>query len=98
MCFIVPWQIKRIHVENLEDPDKFDRLITAIRESRSIPGYSTILWKVGTKVGLFNPVKICISRMKRSNSGKYKQALGGFSTTESAQKKCFSKCMKEARK
>ena len=45
--FSVPWTIKKIHVENEEDPNKFDKLIDAIRDSHSVPGYSKVLWSVG---------------------------------------------------
>ena len=45
--FSVPWTIKKIHVENEEDPNKFDNLIDAIRDSNSVPGYSKVLWSVG---------------------------------------------------
>ena len=42
----VYWQIKRISVEKKDDPKKFDKMIFAIRQPRSVPGYSRILWDV----------------------------------------------------
>ena len=44
----VYWQIKRIAVEDRDDPDKFDKMIRAIRQRKSVPGYSTVLWDVRT--------------------------------------------------
>ena len=43
---LVYWQIKKIHVEDVKAPDKFDKMINAIRERKSIMGYSTVLWDV----------------------------------------------------
>ena len=40
------WQIKRISVEKKDDPKKFDKIIFAIRQPKSVRGYSTILWDV----------------------------------------------------
>ena len=44
----VPWTLKKIHVENIDDPEKFNKMIDAIRDSKSVPGYSKVLWSVGT--------------------------------------------------
>ena len=44
--FAVYWQIKRISVDNKNDPNKFDNMIRAIRQRKSVPGYSTVLWDV----------------------------------------------------
>jgi len=38
------WNIRRIKVEDQNDPDKFDGLISAIKSSEDMPGYSKILW------------------------------------------------------
>ena len=48
MRFVIAvyWQIKRIAVEDRDDPDKFDKMIRAIRQRKSVPGYSTVLWDV----------------------------------------------------
>ena len=42
------WSIKQIQLSEKEksNPKKFDRMIQAIRSSKSVPGYSTILWEV----------------------------------------------------
>ena len=42
--------IKSISVKNTNDPNKFDKMITAIREPKSKPGFSTVLWDVRTQV------------------------------------------------
>ena len=44
----VYWQIKHINVDKEEqkDPKKFDNLISAIKDPKSVKGYSQVLWEV----------------------------------------------------
>ena len=42
----VYWQIKAINIEDIDDPQRFDKMIKAIRNATSMPGFSTILWSV----------------------------------------------------
>ena len=44
--FSVPWHIKKIQVEDSNSPNKFNKMIRAIRNSKSVPGYSEVLWQV----------------------------------------------------
>ena len=44
----------------VDDPNKFDKMIFAIRENKSIPGFSTVLWSVSHKISSV-VVHICVS-------------------------------------
>ena len=56
----VYWQIKSIEVTKVDDPNKFDKMIFAIRDNKSYPGFSTVLWSVSHKVSSV-VVHFCVS-------------------------------------
>ena len=76
LLLTVHWQVKYISVEREDDKNKFNKMIFAIRQSRSIPGYSTMLWEVPDRTFVSHSY-YCL-RILKSNSGSLKQAPNGF--------------------
>ena len=76
------WSIKQIQLSEKEksNPKKFDRMIQAIRSSKSVPGYSTILWEVkySSKKQRFIQTMDEMYRIPKNNNGKRIHQYSGF--------------------
>ena len=74
--FSVPWHIKKIQVEDSNSPNKFNKMIRAIRNSKSVPGYSEVLWQVSQPNAVLawnlgHAVLVCLNiHIPQSNSSQ----------------------------
>ena len=79
----VYWQMKWIHIseKELKNPQKFDKLIRAMRLRQDIPGYSTLIWEVGQEI-LSSETHHLIHgfRTPKSSSGSPRHRYLGFLT------------------